>query len=81
MPTKWDDLPRDEMEQRYLWDGLDLEKYDVIQFLPQNAHHAVVLMRAKFDTLYPYCAEYRGGGHYFATFKELAAYCNERGWL
>jgi len=81
MPTKWDELPREELEKRYLWDGLDLEKYDVIRFLPQNAREAVILMKAKFDTPRPYCVEYRGSGHYFTTFEELTAYCEQRGWL
>ena len=67
--------------EKYLWEGLDLEHFEVIHILPQDRSNAAVIMRdTRPDSVMPWCVEYRGGGHYFKTVAELQAYCHSRGW-
>ena len=66
---------------RYLWRGLDLVNFEVIQILPLNKRFAVIVMRDKRPNAFKrWCTEYAGSGHYFDTFEELQAYCRSRRW-
>ena len=56
---------QNEALERYLWAGLDYERYEVVRIIPQNTQSA-------------WCIEYRGCGHYFETFKELQDFYRER---
>jgi hypothetical protein len=68
--------------KRYLWRGLDLEIFDLIDILPQNRRFAAIILRNKRPDAYmPWCVEFRGGGHYFFTKAELYEYCRNRKWL
>lgn len=63
---------------RYLWKGLNLNRYSVVKILPQNKSHAVIIMRNKDPADDHWCLEYRGSGHYFGTAEELTAYYRKR---
>ena len=65
---------------RYLWEGLDLDRYSVVRIVPQDKDNAVVIMYSN-DPSDPYwCLQYKGNGHYFATAKELMDYYCSRGF-
>ena len=65
----------------YLWDGLDLEHFEIVHVLPQYSNNAAVVMHdTRPDSIMPWCVEYMGGGRYFKTAAELMAYCHSRGW-
>lgn len=63
---------------RYLWKGLDLERYAVFKIIPQDEDNAVIIMYSKDKGNPHWCLEYLGNGHYFDTFGELAAYYASR---
>ena len=64
---------------KYLWKGLDYNRYFVVKIIPQDRHYAVIIMRNN-DPYAPkkWCLQYRGNGHYFDTEEELNAYFKER---
>lgn len=64
--------------ERYLWKGLDYDRYQVIQIIPQSSHNAAIIMKSRNNYDTPLCVEYRGGGHYFDTFKELQDFYKKR---
>ena len=64
--------------ERFLWNGLDLEKYEVRKIVPQNETDAVVIMQSHISSDRRWCLEYRGNGHYFNTFAELETYYRNR---
>lgn len=63
---------------RYLWKGLDLERYAVFRIIPQDEDDAVIIMYSKDEDDRHWCLEYLGGGHYFSTFGELVDYYYSR---
>lgn len=60
--------------ERFLWNGLDLVKYEIRKIIPQNQSDAVVIMQTRMPSDKHWCLEYRGSGHYFSTFAELETY-------
>lgn len=62
----------------YLWKGLDLEKYEVINILPKSNKYAVIIMRCRDPADRHWCLEYQGNGHYSSTYEELANYYRSR---
>ena len=64
--------------ERFLWNGLDLVKYEVRKIIPQNQSDAVVIMQSHIPSDKHWCLEYRGSGHYFSTFSELETYYKHR---
>lgn len=67
--------------EKYLWKGLDLERFEVVYILPQDSRNAAIIMRdTQSDSVLPWCVEFMGNGHYFKTVAELKAYCHSRGW-
>lgn len=72
----------EEMKERYLWKGLDLQRYDVVEILPQFGKHAVIIMKCKErEDIKPWCVQYMQSGHYFATREELDEYMATRKWI
>lgn len=63
---------------RYLWKGLDLQRYSVVRIIPQNKEHAVIIMYSNDPSDPHWCLQYRGNGHYFATTKQLMDYYHSR---
>ncbi|MBR3588978.1 MAG: hypothetical protein IKL16_05400 [Clostridia bacterium] len=64
---------------RYLYKGLNLDDFDVIDILPQDRHSAVIIMKNKHSYApKKWCLQYRGNRHYFDTEEELNAYFKER---
>lgn len=65
-----------------LWDGLDLDQFEVIDILPQSKKYAAIIMRDRSTegegALYPWCVEFAGNGRYFQTFDDLIRYCAGR---
>lgn len=61
----------DENLSRYLWKGLDLERYSVVKIIPQDETNAVIIMYSNDPNDPHWCMEYMGGGHYFDTAKQL----------
>lgn len=69
-------------QEQYLWDGLDLENYDIIGIHPQTTGQAVIIMRDnREDSLRPWCLQYRGTGRYFETAEDAIQYFKSRGWV
>jgi hypothetical protein len=69
------------MEQepsRYLWNGLDLDRYEVVDIIPKDAKNAVIIMRHLDPDDRHWCIEYLGSGHYFDTWDEMVAYYCKR---
>ena len=65
--------------KRYLHKGLNLDDFDVIDILPQNTRHAVIIMRNKNSEVpTPWCLQYCGNGHYFNSKEELDNYFKKR---
>lgn len=67
-----------ESLKKYLWKGLDLDRYEVLQIIPINAKNAVIIMHCKNPDPVPYCAEYGGSGKYFTSPDDLTAYVKRR---
>lgn len=64
---------------RFLHRGLALDDFDVVEILPQNTHHAVIVMHNKnSEAPTPWCLQYCGNGHYFETRDELDSYFKKR---
>ena len=63
---------------RYLWKGLNLERYAVVKIIPQDKEHAVILMFSKDKDDPHWCLEYRGNGHYFDTAQQMMDYFQSR---
>lgn len=61
----------DENLKRYLWTGLDYERYEVIKIIPQTMNFAAIVIKSRNTTDTPLCLEYCGTGHYFDTYEEL----------
>lgn len=68
------------MQNKYLWDGLNLDRFAVIAIWPQSKEEVVILMRSRWpdDDPAPWCVQYRGNGHYFASAHEALEYCAGR---
>lgn len=67
--------------RKYLWRGLDLVNFEVIEILPQTADYAVIIMLDKRENaVKPWCTEFRGSGRYFGTQTKLEAHVAERKW-
>lgn len=64
--------------RRYLWKGLDLERFEVLAIVPQSNGHATVIMHEVAEGPMPWCVEYRGCGRYFASMEALRDYCQKR---
>ncbi len=68
-------------QEKYLWNGLDLENFEVIQVLPQSKNIAAIIMRCKHpDWGKLWCIEHRGTGRYFDTYGQMLNYCAARRW-
>ena len=65
---------------RYLWEGLDLQRYTVVRIVPQDKDNAVVIMYSNDPNDPHWCLQYKGNGHYFASAKELMDYYCSRGF-
>ena len=63
---------------RYLWKGLNLERYSVVRIVPQTREHAVIIMYSKDPNDPHWCLQYRGNGHYFDTAQQLMDYYHSR---
>ena len=63
---------------KYLWKGLDYNRYFVIKIIPQDEDDAVIIMCSKDRENHHWCLEYMGGGKYFNTVIELIEYYNSR---
>jgi hypothetical protein len=63
---------------RYLWKGLNLERYCVVRIVPQDREHAVIIMYSKDPKDPHWCLQYRGNGHYFDTIQQLMDYYHSR---
>ena len=63
---------------RYLWKGLDLERYSVVKIIPQDAKVAVIIMFSREKNDPHWCLEYRGNGHYFDTPQKMMDYFYSR---
>lgn len=61
----------DENLKRYLWSGLDYDRYEVIKIIPQTTNFAAIVMKSRNTIDTPWCLEYCGTGHYFDTYEEL----------
>ena len=68
----------DENLSRYLWKGLNLERYSVVKIIPQDETNAVIIMYSNDKNDPHWCLEYMGGGHYFDTAKQLMDYSYSR---
>lgn len=64
----------DENLKRYLWTGLDYERYEVIKIIPQTMNFTAIVMKSRNTTDTPWCLEYCGTGHYFDTYEELQSF-------
>ena len=61
--------------------NLDYVNFNILDIRPQNEHCAAILMHdTRPSNPEPWCVQYGGGGHYFPTYEEMAAYCELRGW-
>ena len=61
----------DENLKRYLWSGLDYDRYEVIKSIPQTTNFAAIVMKSRNTIDTPWCLKYCGTGHYFDTYEEL----------
>lgn len=61
----------DKNLRRYLWTGLDYERYEVIKIIPQTTNFAAIVMKSRNTADTTWCLEYCGTGHYFDTYEEL----------
>lgn len=68
----------DENLSRYLWKGLNLERYSVVKIIPQDDTNAVIIMFSNDKNDPHWCLEYMGGGHYFDTAQQLMDYFHSR---
>ncbi len=68
------------MLKKFLWDGLNLDRFAVVAIWPQNRSEAVILMWSRWpvDDPAPWCVAYRGASHYFVTLAEAFSYCGDR---
>jgi len=69
---------KDKDLSRYLWDGLDLNRYSVVRIIPQDKTNAVIVMYSNDPTDPHWCLEYMGGGHYFDTVQQMMDYYDSR---
>lgn len=76
--TKGGEDMQEEDLSRYLWKGLDLERYSVFKIIPQDEDNAAIIMYCNDKDNPHWCVEYLGSGHYFSTFGELVNYYNSR---
>ena len=63
---------------RYLWKGLNYDRYFVLKIIPQDEDDAVIIMCSKDKENHHWCLEYMGGGKYFDTVIELIDYYKSR---
>ena len=68
----------DENLSRYLWKGLNLQRYSVVKIIPQDDTNAVIIMFSNDPNDPHWCLEYMGGGHYFDTAQQLMDYFHSR---
>lgn len=69
---------KDTELEKYLWKGLDLNRYSVVRIIPQDAQHAVIIMFSNEKDDPHWCLQYKGNGHYFDTFQQLMDYFHSR---
>ena len=50
----------DENLKRYLWTGLDYERYEVIKIIPQTTDFAAIVMKSRNTIDTPLCLDYCG---------------------
>ena len=70
----------------FLWDGLDLKRFEVIQIFPAKRRGingkplGIILMHSRYpvDDPVPWCVEYGGGGKYSSTEQEVQEYLESR---
>lgn len=66
----------------YLWDGLDLERYEPIRAIvwDKKKREVVLFMYSKEDAEGDphWCLEYKGSGKYFRHFDDLHRYFRKR---
>lgn len=63
---------------RYLWKGLNYDRYFVVKIIPQDEENAVIVMCSKDKEDPHWCLEYMGSGKYFDTVIELIEYYKSR---
>ena len=68
----------EENLSKYLWKGLDCNRYFVVKIIPQDKDNAVIVMCSKDKENHHWCLEYMGGGKYFNTIIDLIEYYNSR---
>jgi len=66
--------------EKYLWKGLDLKWYSVVQIVPQDEEHAVVIMYSNDPGDPHWCLQYKGNSRYFDTAQQLMDYYCSRGF-
>ena len=69
---------KDKDLSHYLWDGLNLNRYEVSRIIPHSRDQAVIVMRCKDEGDHHWCLQYMGGGHYFDTIGQLMDYYDSR---
>lgn len=63
---------------KYLWKGLNLQRYSVVRIIPQDSKYAVIIMLSKDKHDPHWCLQYKGNGHYFDTIHQLIEYYHSR---
>ena len=48
----------DENLKRYLWSGLDYDRYEVIKIIPQTTNFAAIVMKSRNTIDTTWCLEY-----------------------
>ena len=71
---------QDKELEKFLWKGLNLERYSVVRIVPQDKENAVVIMYSNDPGDPHWCLQYKGNGHYFTTATQLLDYYDSRGF-
>lgn len=71
-------MSKDELIAHYLWKGLNLDMFKVLEILPQSGSDAAIIMKRKKGKHTPWCVEYKGSGKYFDNEADLEAYIRAR---
>ena len=75
-------MKRDNQLPKPLSKSLDLDNFEVIDYIPLDNLHPVVVMRDnRPESKAHWCIQYLGSGHYFHTLKEVTNYCIKRNWI
>lgn len=71
-------MSKEELFSHYLWQGLNLEAFKILEILPQSYKDAAIIMKHKKEKHTPWCVEYKGSGKYFDNEADLEAYISSR---